>query len=215
MEKLHCPDINRCTIRREEERDQQAVDMLVRDSFWNVYRPGAFEHYLLHILRTHPDFVPELNLVLEMEGKIIGQSVCVRSHINADDGRTIPTLMLGPICIANEYKRQGFGSLLLRFVFARAQELGYGAMLFEGNIDFYGKSGCKEASFYGIRYPGIPDGEDASFFLCRELCPGYLSGIIGEYASPEVYLISPEAVEAYDRSFPPKQKLRLPTQLFE
>lgn len=207
--------MNDYRIRLESIDDQNIVENLVRDSFWNIYRPGAFEHYVLHILRDHPDFVPELNFVLEINGQIIGQTVCVKSHINADDGRQIPTLMLGPICIANEFKRKGYGKILLDYTFARAKDLGYGAMLFEGNIAFYGKSGCLEASKFGIRYHGLPEGEDASFFLCRELKDGYLNGITGEYASPEVYYVSAEDVESFDKSFPPKEKRKLPGQIFE
>ena len=67
-----------------------------------------------------------------------------------------------------------------------------GALCFEGNIDFYGKSGFKQASEYGIRYHGLPEGEDASFFLCKELVPGYLEGITEEYATPEGYLVKVE-----------------------
>lgn len=205
---------NGCIIRPETEAERRAVEELVRESFWNVYRPGAAEHYLLHILREHPDFVPELNFVMERDGRLMGQTVCVRSQIRADDGRSIPTLMLGPICIANEYKRKGYGKQLLDHAFARAQALGYGAMLFEGNIAFYGKSGCLEASRYGIRYPGVPAGEAAPFFLCRELQAGYLDGITGEYVSPQVYHVSQEDVERFDQTFPPLEKRRLPGQLF-
>lgn len=202
-------------IRRENLSEQDTVNNLVRDSFWNVYRPGAYEHYVLHVLRNHPDFVRELNLVMEKDGKIIGQTVCVKSSVIADDGREIPTLTLGPICIANEYKRKGYGKKLLDFTFARAKELGYGATLFEGNIDFYGKSGCLEASHYGIRYHGLTEGEDASFFLCKELKKGYFDGITGEYACPTVYYVSKDDVENFDRTFPPKKKEKLIGQLFE
>lgn len=204
-----------CVIRLEKIEEQKIVEELVRDSFWNIYRPGAYEHYVLHILRDNPDFVPELNFVMEINGKIIGQSVCMKSHINADDGQEIPTLMLGPICISNELKRKGYGKKLLDFVFEKAAELGYGAMLFEGNIDFYGKSGCREASQYSIRYHGLPEGEDASFFLCRELKKGYLDGITGEYAPVEAYYVSQEDVDAFDKTFPPKEKQKLPGQIFE
>ena len=67
------------------------------------------------------------------------------------------------------------------------------------NIDFYGKSGFRQASEYGIRYHGLPEGEDASFFLCKELIPGYLDGITGEYATPEGYLVDEQEVEEFDR----------------
>ncbi len=200
-------------IRLETKKDERTVENLVRESFWNVYRPGAYEHYVLHVQRKHPDFVNELNFVVEKDGEIIGQSVFVKSKIIADNGEEIPTLTLGPICIANEYKRQGYGKILLDFAFEKATELGFGAVLFEGNIDFYGKCGCVKASDCGIRYHGMPDGEEAEFFLCKILKDGYLDGVVGEYSSPEVYYVEDDDVEAFDKTFPVKKKLKLPGQL--
>ena len=145
---------------------------------------------------------------------MIGQNVFVRAEIHADDGRTISILTMGPICIAPEFKRQGYGKMLLDASLSRAADTGAGALCFEGNIAFYGKSGFRHASDFGIRYHGLPAGADASFFLCRELIPGYLDGVQGEYATPRGYLVDDAAVAAFDRQFPPKQKLRLPGQLF-
>ena len=162
---------------------------LVRESFWNVYRPGCLEHYVLHCLRDDPDFIPELDFVMEKDGVIIGQNIFMRASIAADDGRNVPILTMGPICIANALKRQGYGKLLLDYSLKQAAKLGMGAVCFEGNIDFYGKSGFTYASHYGIRYHGLPEGEDASFFLCKELIPGYLDGITGEYATPSGYFV--------------------------
>ena len=204
-------------IRREREEDRRAVEELVRESFWNVYRPGCLEHYVLHRLRDDPAFVQELDFVMEMNGRIIGQNVFVRAAIRADDGRDIPIMTMGPICIAPAFKRQGFGKQLLDFSLERATEFGCGALCFEGNIDFYGKSGFGYASGFGIRYHGLPEGADASFFLCKELKRGYLSGISGEYATPQGYFVAdrePEAFERFDALFPPKEKLRLPGQIF-
>ena len=56
-------------IRREEEKDRRAVEHLVRESFWNVYRPGCYEHFVLHKLRSDPAFVQELDLVMEKDGQ--------------------------------------------------------------------------------------------------------------------------------------------------
>lgn len=80
--------------------------------------------------------------------------------------------------------------------------------MLEGNIDFYGKSGFKPASEYGIRYHGLPEGEDASFFLCKELVPGYLDGITGEYSTPTGYLVDEREAEAFDKQFSNKEKNR-------
>ena len=65
----------------------------------------------------------------------------MKAVIQADDGRDIPIMTMGPICIAPEFKRQGYGKILLDYSLEKATELGCGALCFEGNIDFYGKSG--------------------------------------------------------------------------
>ena len=204
---------NDCLIRLERPEEYAEVENMVRDSFWNVYRPGCLEHWLMHIMRESPDFVPELDLVMECEGQLIGQNVFVRAKIDADDGREVPILTMGPICVRNDLKRQGFGKLLLDRSLELAKAWGAGALCFEGNIGFYGKSGFTYASEFGIRYHGLPEGADASFFLCRELIPGYLSGVTGVYSTPEVYLVSPEDAEKFDRQYPNKAKEVLPGQL--
>lgn len=219
------------SIRVEEERDYSTVESLVRESFWNVYRPGCTEHYVLHHLRSNPDFIPELAFVMEVDGKIIGQNVFVKAQITKSNGIAFPILTMGPICIANKYKRKGYGKILLDYSLEKAKDLGYGAVCFEGNIDFYGKSGFDYASKIGIKYHGLPEGMDdgfineketrqtaesraenevsldqtyADFFLCKELKPGYLDGITGVYATPAAYFVAeenPEDFEKFDGEF--------------
>lgn len=202
-------------IRLEKEEEHREVENMVRESFWNVYRPGCLEHYVLNQLRHDPAFVPELDLVMEKDGHLIGQNMFMRAVINADDGREIPIMAMGPICITPELKRRGYGKTLLDYSLERAAQLGCGAVCFEGNIDFYGKSGFTVASNFGIRYHDVPEGEDAPFFLCKELVPGYLDGVTGEYTPPKGYFVNEAEAEEFDRQFPPKEKLKLPGQLFE
>ena len=211
--------MNNYSIRVEEERDYLAVESLVRQAFWNVYRPGCTEHYVLHHLRHCPEFVPELAFVMEADGKIIGQNVFVKAQITKSKVTAFPILTMGPICIANEYKRKGYGKILLDYSLEKAKALGYGAVCFEGNIDFYGKSGFDYASKFGIKYHGLPEGMSADFFLCKELKPGYLDGITGVYATPKAYFVAeenPEDFEKFEREFNlknPLEKLKLPGQL--
>ena len=205
---------NDCVIRPERPEDYRIVENLVRESFWNVYRPGCSEHYVIHVLRDDPAFVRELDFVMEQDGRLIGQNMFMRTVINADDGRDIPVLTMGPIGIIPELKRRGYGKRLLDYSLERATALGYGAVLFEGNIGFYGKSGFDYAGKFGIRYHDLPEDADASFFLCRELIPGYLNGVTGVYQTPKGYYVDDADVEAFDRDFPPKQKLKLPGQIF-
>ena len=205
---------NNYTIRSEKKEDHREVETLVREAFWNIYRPGAYEHYVLHILRDYNDFVPELNFVMEKDNKIIGQTVFVRATLNADDGRHLPIMTMGPICIAPEFQKQGYGKILLDFSLEKATKLGVGAICFEGNINFYGKSGFTYASEYGIRYHGLPEDADASFFLAKELIKGYLDDFSGEYKTPDVYFVDDADVEEFDKQFPSKTKLSLPGQIF-
>ena len=203
------------TIRRERPDEYRAVENLVRESFWNVYRPGCLEHYVLHRLRNDPAFVPELDFVMEKDGELIGQNMFMRASIAADDGREVPIMTMGPICIAPALKRQGWGKILLGYSLEKAAELGCGALCFEGNILFYGQCGFTYAREFGIRYRGLPEGADSSFFLAKELIPGYLDGVTGEYGPPAGYFVDRDEAEAFDKSFPPKEKLRLPSQLFD
>ena len=205
---------NDYTIRLEKKADYREVENLVRESFWNVYRPGCSEHYVIHVLRDDPAFVKELDFVMEQDGALIGQNMFMRTVIEADDGRVIPVLTMGPIGIAPELKRQGYGKKLLDYSLEQAAAMGFGAVLFEGSIGFYGKSGFSYARTFGIRYHDLPEGTDDSFFLCRELIPGYLDGITGVYRTPQGYYVDDADVEDFDKGFPPKVKLRLPGQIF-
>ena len=158
---------NDIIIRNEKKGEYREVENLVRESFWNVYRPGCSEHYVIHVLRDDPAFVKELDFVMEKDGRLIGQNMFMRTVINTDDGRDLEVLTMGPICITPELKRRGYGKLLLDYSLKKASEMGFGAVLFEGNIDFYSTCGFDFARKFGIRYHDLPEGADDSFFLCR------------------------------------------------
>lgn len=200
-------------IRLERKEEYREVENLVRQSFWNVYRPGCLEHYVLNQLRNDAAFVSELDFVMEKDGELIGQNIFVKAEIKADDGRSIPIMTMGPICIAPKFKRQGYGKILLDYSLEKAAEMGAGAVCFEGNIDFYGKSGFQYARTFGIRYHGLPDGVDDSFFVCKELKKGYLDGVTGEYATPSGYFVDQAEADEFDKQFPPKEKLKLSGQI--
>ncbi len=227
---------NDVIIRSEKKGEYREVENLIRESFWNVYRPGCSEHYVIHVLRDDPAFVKELDFVMEKDGRLIGQNMFMRTVIEADASRgsgaengnngsgsgdakdsgskTVEVLTMGPICITPDLKRRGYGKLLLDYSLKKASEMGFGAVLFEGNIDFYSKCGFDYARKFGIRYHDLPEGADDSFFLCRELIPGYLDGVTGVYQTPKGYYVDDSDVEEFDKKFPPKEKLKLPGQIF-
>ena len=207
-------------IRQEQPKDYREVENLTREAFWNVYRPGCTEHYVLHQYRTNPDFIPELDFVMEEEqGCIIGHIMFSRAELVLDDGNKIPSWTFGPISIHPDYKRKGYGLQLLNYALEKARELGIGFLCMEGNIDFYRHAGFGLASRLGIHYHAELRDAEVPYFLAQELVPGWLKrqGIINAtYTPPWGYFVAdnnPEAFEAYEATFPPKEKLRLPGQL--
>jgi len=198
-------------IRKETPADHRTVENLTREAFWNVYRPGCLEHYVLHRFRSDPAFVPELNLVMEREGEIIGHIMYVRSAIRTDDGRELPIMTFGPISITPALQRQGYGKILLDCSMAKARDMGAGALAITGNIGFYGKSGFVVSRTRGIRYEDDPE---ADYFLMAELEPGFLNGITGTYKDPAGYFVDEAEAEVFDAQFPPKEKQKLPGQIF-
>ena len=200
-------------IRLERKEEYREVEHLVREAFWNVYRPGCLEHYVFHCLRNDPAFVPELNLVMERDGRIIGHIMFMRAAIAADDGKSIPIMTFGPISIHPDYKRRGYGKILLDHAIEKATAMGVGALCMEGNIAFYGKSGFVVASTRNIHYHAEPRDAIVPYFLLKELIPGFLDGKEGVYHTPLGYYVDESEAEEFDKQFPLKQKLKLPGQL--
>lgn len=206
---------NDYTIRLENKADYKEVENLTREAFWNLYRPGCLEHYVLHCYRDREEFVRELDLVMEKDGKIIGHIMYVHSEIQADDGRVIPIMTFGPFSIAPEYKHKGYGTKLLQYSMNKAIELGLGAIAICGNIDYYGKFGFVPASTKGVHYFAEPRENEVPYFLIKELHAGWLNGITGTYKDPEGYFVDEKEAEEFDTHFPPKEKLKLPGQLVQ
>lgn len=207
-------------IRLEQPKDYREVENLTREAFWNVYRPGCTEHYVLNQYRTNPDFIPELDYVMEKDGKIIGHVMFSKAELVLDDGSKKPSWTFGPISIHPDYKRKGYGLKLLNYALEKARELGVGFLCMEGNIDFYKHAGFDMASKLKIHYHAESRDAEVPYFLAQELIPGWLrsNGITeATYCPPKGYFVAdekPEAFEAYEATFPYKEKKVLPGQLF-
>ena len=210
---------NSIIVRMETPGDYREVENLTRESFWNVYRPGCTEHYVLHCYRNNPDFIPELDLVMEDNGRIIGHVMFSKASLLLPDGSRKPSWTFGPICIHPDFKRKGYGLRLLRYALEKARGSGVGFLCMEGNIDFYGLAGFGLASGLGIHYHSEPKDAEVPYFLALELIPGWLEsqGIKeATYYPPDGYFVAdtdPDAFEAFEATFPPKEKDFVPGQL--
>ena len=204
-------------IRHEEPRDWRAAEELTREAFWNVYRPGCTEHYVLHRYRSNPDFIPELDFVMVGDdGRLAGHVMFSKAGLLLADGSMFPVWTFGPISIRPDLKRQGLGLRLLLHALAAARDLGIGAICMEGNIDFYRHAGFGLAGSLGLHYHDAPPDSEVPYFLARELRPGYLKGIGGTYHPPRGYFVAeddPAGFAAFEATFPAKEMSLQPGQL--
>lgn len=199
-------------IRLEQPKDYREVENLTREAFWNVYRPGCTEHYVLNQYRTNPDFIPELDLVMTEDDKIIGHVMFSKAELVLDDGRHVASWTFGPISIHPDYKRRGYGLKLLQYALEKAREMGIGFICMEGKIGFYSLAGFGLASKLNIHYHAEPKDAEVPYFLAQELIPGWLqdNGIIeATYCPPKGYFVAdknPEASKPMKRHFPIRKK---------
>ena len=200
-------------IRLEEAQDYRLTENLVREAFWNVYRPGALEHFVLHQFRQRPEFCQNLDFVMECDGELIGQVMFVKNALKTQVGEELPILSLGPICIHPKLQRQGLGKQLLDYALAQAEKTDAVGVFMEGNIDFYGKSGFVVASTLGVHYMDEPSDDPVPYFLGKMLKPKYFIDLDTRYHIPQGYLVDEKQAEGFDKQFPPKERLKLPGQL--
>lgn len=196
-------------IRLERPNDYREVENLTRDAFWNVYRPGCTEHFVLNRYRSNPDFIPELDFVMEDEGRIAAHVMYSKAELRLDDGSVMPAWTFGPISVHPDCKRKGYGLELLNYSLERAAEYGVRFLCMEGNIDFYRHAGFDLASKLHIHYHSEPRDAVVPYFLARELEKGCLAGVEGTYCPPRGYFVAdefPDEFERYEATFPKREK---------
>lgn len=191
------------TIRREERKDYRAVESLTRQAFWNLYVPGCVEHYLVHLLRRHRDFVPELDFVLELDGEIIANVMYTRTKLTDENGANKEILTFGPLSVLPAFQRKGYGKKLLEHSFQRAMELGFDTIVIFGNPENYISRGFKSCKKYKV---SIGEQVYPTAMLVKELVPGALAGKSWTYQGSPAYEIEEAEAEQFDEKFEPMCK---------
>ena len=199
-------------IRSETEKDRKTVENLTREAFWNVYKPGADEHYFVHMMRFHPDFIPELAFVLEKDGEIIGNVMYTKAWLKDENGTVKEIVSMGPICIAPQYQRQKLGTLLIEHSFEAARKMGYDVNINFGNPANYVGRGFVSCKKKNVCF--VFDGNFPTALLVCELISGALDGRRWQYIASTAADCCEDtaAVEAFDAAFPPKEKAWRPSQ---
>ncbi|MCH1984122.1 N-acetyltransferase [Ruminococcus sp. OA3] len=196
-------------IRNEKETDHSKVEEITRKAFWNLYIPGCNEHYLVHVMRSHKDFIPELDFVIEVDDQIIGNIMYTKAKLVDDCGKEKDILTFGPLCILPEYQRAGYGKKLLEHSFRQAAALGYDVIVIFGNPGNYVSRGFKSCKKYNIC---LENGAYPAAMMARELSPGALDGRKWIYRQSAVFEIDEQEAQCFDDRLEKLEKKYQPSQ---
>lgn len=200
-------------IRREEVNDYREVEDLTREAFWNVYQPGCVEHLIIHRLREDPCFIPELDYVIEEDGKIVAHIAYAKGQLEQSDGKFVDSVLFGPISVLPEYQKKGYGSKLIEYTLEKAKAFNIPAVVITGSPNYYHRFGFETAAKHHIYLDGIDSNNDFPFFMVKILNEDLAENLQGIHHDPKCYFVDEKEVEVFDKDFPPKVKLVLPGQL--
>lgn len=204
--------MSKLNIRLEEAKDYFEVENLTREAFWNIYRPGCFEHLVIHKLRNDESFVKELDYVIEKDSQIIANIVYANGTLKTKNGSQRKVLTFGPVSVLPKYQKQGYGEKLINYTINKSKLLGYDAIIITGNPDYYQKYGFVSASKYEIYYEGM-EKEETPFFMIKILDENKVKELKGIYSDPKCYNIDELELIEFDKLFPKKQKEKRENQL--
>lgn len=196
-------------IRNETPEDWLEVEAMTREAFWNIYEPGCAEHYLVHEMRKHRDFIPELDFVIEHDGEIVGNIMYTKARLVNSENEELRILTFGPLCIKKAYQRRGLGKKLMEHSFQKARALGYSIIVIFGNPGNYVTSGFRSCQRYSI---SIGEGTYPTAMLVKELADASLPGGKWRYVQSDVYDLDMDEAEKYDATLPKLEKRTLPGQ---
>lgn len=196
-------------IRNERETDYKIVEDITRKAFYNVYVPGCMEHYLVHIMRGHEDFIPELDFVIEVDGQTVGNIMYTKSKLTDEGGTEKEIVTFGPVSILPKYQRKGYGKMLIEHSLKRAAELGYEAVVIMGSPANYVGSGFQCCRKYNVC---VEKGKYPAAMLVKELKSGALDGRLWFYSDSPVMNVDEREAQAFDDGLEKMEKKWMPSQ---
>jgi putative acetyltransferase len=197
------------TIRNEKADEFRAVEELTREAFWNLYVPGCSEHYCLHNMRSHSDFITELDFIAEQEGQVVGNIVHTLGKIVGDSGKEHRVISFGPVSVLPSFQKQGIGSALIKHSLDKAKTMGFSAVCIYGDPRYYSRFGFRCAERYDI---SNSDGKFAVALMAFELVQGALNEISGRFMESEAYGVDEDGLQKFEATFPVKEKAVTPSQ---
>lgn len=198
-------------IRLEKRTDYKEVEFLVREAFWNIYRPGCHEHFIIHNLRHDSSFIPQLDYIIEEEGRIIAQIAYSTNDICIDGKKTEKAVTLGPVCVHPDYQRQGYGTKIIEYTLEKAEKMDIPYVFTVGDEKFYSRFGFEDASKYNVQFNDVE--EETPFFMIKVLNEEKAGDLNAVYMDNEIFTVDENELESFDKNFPPKKKEKREGQL--
>jgi predicted N-acetyltransferase YhbS len=199
------------SIRPEQKKDFRAVEELTREAFWDLYKPGCDEHFIVHKMRDIPACIQELDFVAcDENDTIIGNIMYSKAKIINDENKEFEVLCMGPLAVLPSYQKQGIGTLLMKHSIEQAKKLGYKAIIIFGDPDYYHRFGFANAETYHIQ---TAEGTNFEPFMALELYEDSLAGISGKFYADKVFETEEKELETFEKGFPYKEKHITDTQL--
>lgn len=195
--------------RLESPEDSRETENMVREAFWDLYKPGCDEHLVIHNLRESPAFVRELDFVACDGNQIVGVVICPKAKIvnERNEEFTVLSLVVG---VLPSYQDKGVGSALMRKAIDIARSMGFKAIIIFGIPEYYPRFGFRNAQEYGIQ---TSDGTNFDAFMALELYPDSLNGLRGRFYEDQAFHTDKDELELFEKEFPYKEKHVTDTQL--
>ena len=162
-------------VRQTSEADYSTVYNLIETAFKTAeHRDGDEQNFAIN-LRNGENYIPELDLVAELDGQLIGHIMFTKTYVARPDGRKYDTLMVAPLSVLLEYRSMGVGSALMKEGLRLALAMGYKTAFLVGDPDYYQRFAYKQTHLYDIRHDSIPD----EYVLVKEQEADALDGVNG------------------------------------
>ncbi|UUC45699.1 GNAT family N-acetyltransferase [Flavobacterium cerinum] len=171
-------------IRQEEENDFQAVFNLIENAFEKEEYSDHKEQFLVERLRKSAAYIPELALVAEQDGRIVGYLLLTKIKIKDENGKEAESLALAPVAVLQDFQGKGIGGQLIRYAHEKARKLGFGSIVLLGHEQYYPRFGYELTSKYGIRLPFDVPSENC---MVIELVTGALQDVQGVVEYPKAF----------------------------
>lgn len=171
------------TIKQEKPSDYKAIAQIIEEAFRDEPYSDHNEQLLVEKLRMSKDFIPELSLIAEQNGEIIGHILLTKIKI-INKSKTFDSLALAPVSVKPGFQKKGIGGMLITESHKKAKILGHRSIVLLGHENYYPRFGYKLASNFGIKIPFDAPDENC---MAIELVENALKSVSGIVQYPKAF----------------------------